>query len=134
MLFSICSSQLSSHKLQAKSKKSQPLSSAKFCDYGFATTLLNLKWLFRAEMCKSHSLRMTAWGKKHPVSYAENTKSIEKVTGSQDDDFVGVLKKNIPRRDLQFYGPFLEMFFDKTQISSLAALQTSTGLTRFGSL
>ena len=70
---------------------------------------------------------MTAlWGgKKHPVSYAENTKrskksqalrmtalwgvksirlatqkneKIEKVTGSQDDDFVGVLKKNIPSR------------------------------------
>jgi hypothetical protein len=33
--------------------------------------------------------------KKNPVRCAEDTKKTEKVTGSQDDDFVGVLAKNI---------------------------------------
>jgi hypothetical protein len=30
------------------------------------------------------------------VGYPENPKRIEKVTGAQDDGFVGGLKKNIP--------------------------------------
>ncbi len=70
MLVSRCSSQLSSHKLQAKSKKSQAPSGAQDDDLVGGKSIGSLR-------------------RKH--------EKIEKVTGSQDSDFVGVLKKIIQR-------------------------------------
>jgi len=63
-----CSSKLSGHELQTKSKKSQALR---------MTVLPGVE--------------------KHPVTCAENTKD-RKVAGSQGDVFVGVLTKNIPNK------------------------------------
>ena len=50
--------------------------------------------------------------KKHLVGCKKHEK-IEKVTGSQDDDFVGVLKKNIPNKLAQSQVKFSRRFGTK---------------------
>jgi hypothetical protein len=49
----------------------------------------------------------------------QKTRKIEKVTGSQDDDFVGVLKKNIPTKGPRTAGPSASLGMTKGRAAVL---------------